>query len=308
MSNAINDIGRTWGPTPPPTAPVGPPVGYVRCPAQCGRWTNDSIGKYRCWTCIGCLPTGGADKAFPDWTPPPGWVAPATNVVVDSKLHTPPADRSRCKAWCGDLAPGGPGGESTDGFAFWVDVDGLYTTAQRGPHYCSAQCRDARVPRPAATPSWVPGMQNEPRPPLGHNPYEPLAATPEAITSSTGLPLCPTCGRLESQHTNPLAHKFGESAKEPKPAAKAAEPVCRLLGIGPHVCDGDVAERVLPRLPRGLYCVQAMMTREASVTQCTQRHGTGAPLDKARREGPDLIDRRMLRDEGVESDCWEAVR
>lgn len=28
--------------------------------------------------------------------------------------------------------------------------------------------------------------------------------------SPTGLPLCPTCGRLESSHTNPLAHAFGE--------------------------------------------------------------------------------------------------
>lgn len=29
-------------------------------------------------------------------------------------------------------------------------------------------------------------------------------------TSPTGLPLCPTCGRLASQHTNPMAHAFGE--------------------------------------------------------------------------------------------------
>lgn len=30
------------------------------------------------------------------------------------------------------------------------------------------------------------------------------------MTSATGLPLCPTCGRLASQHSNPLAHAFGE--------------------------------------------------------------------------------------------------
>lgn len=31
-----------------------------------------------------------------------------------------------------------------------------------------------------------------------------------AIKSATGLPLCPTCGRLASSHKNPLAHAFGE--------------------------------------------------------------------------------------------------
>lgn len=29
-------------------------------------------------------------------------------------------------------------------------------------------------------------------------------------TSLTGLPLCPTCGRLASSHTNPIAHAFGD--------------------------------------------------------------------------------------------------
>lgn len=35
------------------------------------------------------------------------------------------------------------------------------------------------------------------------------------LTSPTGLPLCATCGRLKSQHTNPLAHVFGEKYKTP---------------------------------------------------------------------------------------------
>lgn len=34
--------------------------------------------------------------------------------------------------------------------------------------------------------------------------------------SPTGLPLCPTCGRLKSQHTNLLAHRFGEPYKPTK--------------------------------------------------------------------------------------------
>ncbi len=46
-----------------------------------------------------------------------------------------------------------------------------------------------------------------------------LIAALNSTHSATGLPLCPTCGRLESQHTNPLAHKFGEPYlnAEPKP-------------------------------------------------------------------------------------------
>lgn len=39
---------------------------------------------------------------------------------------------------------------------------------------------------------------------------------PYRPTSKTGLPLCPTCGRLESQHTNPVAHQFGEPWKYPQ--------------------------------------------------------------------------------------------
>jgi hypothetical protein len=77
---------------------------------------------------------------------------------------------------------------------------GVLSTDERH-RYCSVACRDAKLP--------------------------PLAAqSAEVKPSATGKPLCPTCGRLESQHTNPLAHKFGEPkkakpAEQPKSASKA---------------------------------------------------------------------------------------
>jgi hypothetical protein len=84
-----------------------------------------------------------------------------------------------------------------------------------------------------------------------------------------------------------------------KSPSKAPTPVCRLVGIGPHVCDGAVATRIMRGLPVGLYCESAYMTREASCAQLT-RCATGAPY-----AGPERIDRRLAHSLGVEDDTLE---
>jgi hypothetical protein len=120
----------------------------------------------------------------------------------------PSAPVVACKApeWCGYMI-----GDDEKRAAYLGGGDnliGVLSTDERH-RYCSVACRDAKLP--------------------------PLAAQPaEVKPSATGKPLCPTCGRLESQHTNPLAHKFGEPkkakpAEQPKPAAKAhdfSDPYC----------------------------------------------------------------------------------
>lgn len=113
------------------------------------------------------------------------------------------------------------------------------------------------------------------------NRVPPLAATPEAIATQEPPPkICRSC------FSAPCKNLTGC-----QPAAKAAEPVlCRcatgslfLLGHGRDVFEHYAGE----------YCIPSKLPYTAVLR------------DKAR---PDLIDRRMLRDEGVESDCWETVR
>lgn len=78
----------------------------------------------------------------------------------------------------------------------------------------------------------------------------------------------------------------------PKPCPPAQEapkvPTCRLVGVGPHGCDGAVAMRIMRGLPVGMYCETAYRTREASITQLT-RNATGTPYT-----GPTRLPRPVL--------------
>jgi len=82
--------------------------------------------------------------------------------------------------------------------------------------------------------------------------------------SPTGLPLCPTCGRLASQHTNPLAHAFGEPYKMCKFCRRgiegfdSAEPArCRTPG-----CPGN-PETASTEDPRLLVAIRDAVVAEA---------------------------------------------
>jgi len=90
------------------------------------------------------------------------------------------------------------------------------------------------------------------------------------------------------------------------PAQEAAKagPKCRLVGIGPHVCSGGVAMRVMRNMPVGLYCETAYRTREATIAHLSDVYSTGT-----RYEGLSRLPRpKLAHSMGIEDPALPEAR
>lgn len=173
-----------------------------------------------------------------DWTMT--LLSPAPQAAPSAPSQCGAPDRSGCSPLCGLTRKAFMDQPSIFGPKFRACFGG----PDFGFVFCSKACADRFVPTLPAAP----------------------------VTTGAKCPSCLGCSKRAPLTMNlcddckPAANDLGTATK--------VGPVCRIKGVGPHVCDGAVATRVMRGLPVGPYCEQTYRTREESIAHLTRATGT----------------------------------